>query len=181
MLDGSFSRSNFEAAADLHSLCTRLADVLTGRVRAAKNVHMELEWIVADLRALGHNVQRWDEVISEWEEPRKDRYLWIWVDEVDIEAAGPSPDAAVDVSFRPRLPDEIKFGCPLCSSKMEEREVWLRIQGHGSAVAPGVRVHFECPGLDGIDNVVGAASVERRRGVRVCRSCGTALLLPPRK
>jgi hypothetical protein len=181
MLDASFSRSNFESGTDLQSLCARLSDVLTARVRAAKNVHMEVEWIVSDLRALGHNVSRWDEVISEWEEPRKDRYLWIWLDEVDFDGEGPSPDATVGVSFRPRLPNEIEFRCPLCSSQMEEREVWLKIQGHGSAVAPGARVHFECPGLDGIDDVIGAESVERRRGVRVCTSCGAALLLPPRK
>jgi hypothetical protein len=35
---------------------------------------MELEWIVAELRALDHNVQRWDAVIAEWGEPRKDLF-----------------------------------------------------------------------------------------------------------
>lgn len=180
-LDPSFSRSNFESTSDLQLLCARLADVLTARVRTAKNVRMEVEWIVADLRALGHPVARWDEVISEWEQPRGDHYLWIRLDEVDLDGDGPSADATVGVAFRPRLPSEIEFRCPLCASQMEQREVWLNIAGHGVTAAPGIRAQFECPGLDRVDEIVAQQSVERRRGVRVCTSCGTALLLPTRR
>ena len=177
MLDDVFSRRSFETAADLQVLCAQLAEVLTDRLRAARNLHMEVEWIVADLRARGHDVSRWDEVIANWEHP-DDPYLWVCLEGVDLDEPSTNPDAKVSVSFRPRIPTKVAFRCPLCWSELVEREIHLNIQGHGSATAPGARVHFECPGLHGIDDTIGAASVERRRGVRVCVSCGAGLLLP---
>jgi hypothetical protein len=181
-LDISFSRSNFKSATDLQGLCERLAEILTTRVRAAKNLHMEIEWIVADLRNLGHNVKHWDGVIANWDGIIKDDpYLWVWIEGVDLyEPDEIGDDAKVGVSFRPRVPDKIAFRCPLCWSEMQDRQIRLTIQGHGSVAAPSVEVHFECPGLKDIDGPVGIASMERRRGVRVCTSCGAGLLLPVR-
>jgi len=141
---------------------------------------MEIEWIVADLRRLGHNVKHWDGVIANWDGPKEDPYLWVWIEGIDIDEPDETGNAKVGVSFRPRLPDQIAFRCPLCWSEMQDREIRLTIQGHGSVVAPSVRVQFECPGLRNIDGAVGIASVERRRGVRVCTSCGAGLLLPMR-
>lgn len=178
-----FSRANFESASDLQGLCARLARVLTARVRAATDLHMEIEWIVADLRNVGHDVQWWDAVIANWDGQKQDPYLWVTlqgVDTLDLSSNGPDNIAAaeVTVSFRPRLPRQGDFKCPLCWSGMEEREIWLSVQGHGSFVAPGVRVHFECPGVPDLDATVGTASAERRRPVRVCSNCGAGLLLP---
>ena len=182
MLDTSFTRSNFESAPSQQAICARLSEVLTTRLRAAKNLHMEIEWIVADLRALGHEVKHWDGVIANWDGPKQDPYLWVWFDGIDLdEDACDSSNAKVGVSFRPRLPGEIEFRCPLCWSEMENREIRLTLQGHGSVAAPSVNVHFQCPGLKDLDGAVGIASEERRRGVRVCTSCGAGLLLPPQR
>lgn len=178
MIDAIFARSRFESEPDRQALCARLAEVLTSRLRAAKNLHMEVEWIVADLRRLGHKVKHWDGVIANWDEPQDDPYLWISLEGADLYEPGESSEANVDVSFRPRLPNQVNFRCPLCWSEMEDREIRLTIQGHGSATAPGVRVHFECPGIRPINDTIGIASEERRRGVRVCTSCGAGLLLP---
>ncbi len=177
MLDESFSRSNFLSATDLQGLCVRLSEVLTTRVRAATNLHMEIEWIVAELRKVGHNVQHWDGVIANWE-AKDDPYLWVSIDGVDADEPLDTRTATIGVSFRPRLPQKIDFRCPLCWSDMQEREIRLSIQGHGSVSAPSVRVDFECPGLKELHGSVGVASEERRRGVRVCTSCGAGLLLP---
>jgi hypothetical protein len=187
MLDACFSRAAFEGATDLQSLCARLAEVLTARLRKAADAHMELEWMVADLRALGHNVKRWDQVIADWE-GAPDPYLWIVIAGVSLDACDDDDDddgaeasaPAVSVAFRPRIPSDIAFRCPVCASEMEAREIRLVVQGHGSAVAPGVRIDFECPGLLRVDDVIGAGSVQRRRGVQVCKACGAGLLLPPR-
>lgn len=178
-----FSRANLESASDLQGLCARLARILTARVRAATDLHMEIEWIVADLRNVGHDVQWWDAVIANWGGEKQDPYLWVTlqgVDTLDLSSNGPDDiaGAEVTVSFRPRLPRQGDFKCPLCWSRMEERDILLSVQGHGSFVAPGVRVHFECPGVPDLDATVGSASAERRRPVRVCTNCGAGLLLP---
>jgi len=152
--------------------------VLTARMRAAKNRHMEIEWIVADLRKIGHNVKRWEGVIANWDDGREDPFLWVSIAPYDSVEDEPLDDASVGVSFRPRVPGVV-LNCPFCWSEMEDREIHLRIQGHGSVDAPAVSVHFECPGVRDLDGPIGIASVERRRNVRVCTACGAGLLLPP--
>lgn len=77
MIDGTFARSKFEAEPDPQMLCAQLAEILTARIRAAKNLHMEIEWIVADLRKLGHKVQHWDGVIANWSEPNQRRPIYL--------------------------------------------------------------------------------------------------------
>ena len=144
MLDPGFSRSNFQSAPDHQRLCQRLSAVLTERIQAAANRHMEIEWIVADLRTLGHNVQHWDGVIANWE-TLDDPYVWIWFDR----------DDTVGVSFRPRLPEQARFNCPLCGSQMTGGEIRLSVRGHGSVSAPSVHVDFECPGLAELHGEVG--------------------------
>ena len=97
---------------------------------------MEVEWIVADLRARGHDVSRWDEVIANWEHP-DDPYLWVCLEGVDLDKPSTNPDAKVSVSFRPRIPTKVAFRCPLCWSELVERAIQAaRAHAAGAACMP---------------------------------------------
>jgi hypothetical protein len=173
MLDADFSRAAFEATGDAQALCARLSELLSTRMRSAANRYMELEWIVADLRAIGHHVHHWDGVIANWDDRRQDPYLWIAVGGTDLDDPGPE----VSVSWRPRLPEAV-VRCPLCWGELAASEIFLDVLGHGSATAPSMRVRFQCPGMPPFDEPVGARSFQRRQNVRHCTSCG--LFLGPR-
>ncbi|AKU97899.1 hypothetical protein AKJ09_04563 [Labilithrix luteola] len=51
---------------------------MTKRLEDATNSLQALEWIIADLRAAGHEVTLWDRILSDaWTAPDHDRYLWM--------------------------------------------------------------------------------------------------------
>jgi hypothetical protein len=56
MLDVEFSRAKFVGDGDPQQRCRALSDVLTKRLKDAPNSHQAIEWIMADLRQLGHEV-----------------------------------------------------------------------------------------------------------------------------
>ena len=183
MLDARFARSLFVADGDAQERCRALAEVLTARLAAAVNVEQAIEWILADLRALGHAVVRWDEVISDaWAKPENEHYLWVVLEtpaRSDDEADEATPPRSVYVAFRPRLRD-LPRRCPQCFSEMTACDIRLRVQGHGSAAAPALRVRFEAPGISALDELVGARSLEVAREGMLCSSCHSAWFPPPR-
>jgi hypothetical protein len=185
MLDAQFARARFIEDGDPQERCRLLAAALTPRLREASNSHQALEWILADLRELGHEVAQWDEIISDaWSSPQNDRYLWIVLDapegddEIDWGHADEVEWASAFVSFRPRLRD-LPRRCPQCFAELGPCDLRLRIQGHGSATAPALRVRFEAPGMTSVDAMVGSESLEVGRGGFSCESCGAAWFLPP--
>lgn len=186
MLDADFSRSKFIEDGDPQQRCRALSATLTKRLEDATNSHQAVEWIIADLRGIGHEVTLWDSILSDaWTEPKHDQYLWVVLDsdaddrEDDEDDPGDIRWTSAAVSFRPRLRDLPKR-CPQCFSALTECDIRLRIQGHGSAVAPALRVQFESPGIMPLDALVGAESLDVRRGGFCCGSCGSAWFPPPR-
>ncbi len=97
-----FSRASFESDSDPQGLCARLARALTGRVRAATDLHMEIESIVANLRSVGHDVQWWDAVIANWDGRKQGiPYLWVTlqgVDTLNLSSNGPDDIAGAEVT-----------------------------------------------------------------------------------
>ncbi|HEY2515900.1 MAG TPA: hypothetical protein VGI39_33750 [Polyangiaceae bacterium] len=183
MLDSRFARAHFVADGDAQERCQALAEVLTSRLVAATNVPQAIEWVLADLRALGHEVARWDEVISDaWAKPENDHYLWVVLEAAssdDDEANDAAPPRSVYVAFRPRLRD-LPRRCPQCFAEMTACDIRLRVQGHGSASAPALRVRFEAPGIPELDALVGPTSLEVARSGMLCPSCHSAWFPPPR-
>lgn len=183
MLDDEFARTKFVADGDPQERCIALSSVLTERLRAAANSDQAVEWMMAELRRLGHLVTRWDEIVSDaWSEPQNDTYLWIALgagdDASDSDAdVGEARWDSAAVSFRPRLRDLPKR-CPQCFSTMSPCDIRLRVQGHGSASAPALRVRFESPGLAVLDVLVGPESLEACRGGFSCDACGAAWFPP---
>lgn len=175
MLGAQFARARFIEDSDPQERCRLLAAALTKRLEDAANSHQCMEWIIADLRALEHEVTLWDQVLSDaWSKPQNDQYLWIVLDagsgahDNEREDSNDARWVSASVAFRPRLRD-LPRRCPQCFGEMAPRNIRLRIQGHGSAVAPALRVRFESPGLADVDALIGAQSLE---GVRLHSSGG---------
>jgi hypothetical protein len=72
-------------------------------------------------------------------------------------------DARAPTRWYPHQRDRYDAG-PKCFGEMAPCDIRLKIQGHGSAVAPGVMVHFESPGLKSLHVVVGVQGLEVSRG-----------------
>jgi len=64
-MDPRFSRKAFLAVPDAGALSAELAQHLTERLRTSEDSSREQKRIIADLRALGHDLYSWDES-GEW-------------------------------------------------------------------------------------------------------------------
>lgn len=165
-----FSTQRFLDAEDHASVSAALAIDIETRLRGATQPHVELEWVVSDLRRCGHNVAAHDGVITNWLDQTEDPYLWIVVGDLDRD------DSTVYVAWRPRLPEcTAQLGyCLRCGHALKAQHMRLDIQGHGSVNAPSVHVRFDCPGLPSIDGPVGIASIARQLSIQVCGGCNIA-------
>ena len=55
-----FTRASFESTRDVHALCRSLSEELTLRLQRASSPEAEIDLMVEELKALGHELYSWD-------------------------------------------------------------------------------------------------------------------------
>ncbi|WP_045119638.1 hypothetical protein [Haliangium ochraceum] len=174
-MDQRFTRANFDAAladtdVDDAQRAAEFARVLSARLQAARDRWREVDAIVRDLRALGHDIHCWDdgEDYSIWGDhqadgTRKNRLL------VTFRPDDSPPE--VDIDFRP-WPLARDRRCTFCGSPMRATAAVVQVHGHGSVQAPPAQVELWFGEQIHEQRAVGVQSFRWQANGLSCESCG---------
>jgi hypothetical protein len=175
-LGEQYSRRSFENSTDSAALSSGLTDLLTDRLRRADDPRGEARSIIAELKALGHELFSWDQS-TDWETwgddygRPKDTRIVLQLQYPDDE----SPWASVDFGPWPRPTPATP--CPSCQNPMTATFLRVRGVGHGHAPSREISVEVHLGEQDCRTFSAGQAS----RGLQVpglwCSSCA-GLWLP---
>ena len=175
-LGEQYSRRNFENSTDSVSLAQGLADLLTERLRGAKDARAEAGAIILDLKALGHELFSWDEASDgqTW----GDDYVRSGPQRIIVELRFPDDDApSASVDFGPWPSPAPPTLCPRCQKPMTATLLRVHGVGHGHVASGEVEIEIFLGNLERRTFTVG----QRSRGLQVpglwCSSC-TGLWLP---
>jgi hypothetical protein len=175
-LGEQFSRRRFEDATDSDALAQSLSDVLTARLRTAAEAPSEATALVAELKALGHELFSWDESLDfqtwgdDYTRPKRRRII--------IDLRYPEDEEPwAEVHFGPWPPAVPAPACVRCARPMTPSHLRIRGIGHGHVGSRDVTVEILVGEQDKRTLTVGQAS----RGYAVaafwCPFCA-ALWLP---
>jgi hypothetical protein len=173
MLDSRFSRERFAAQDDPQELIGALSAALSGRLRGAEDPEQCIAWIIAELRELGHRLYSLDSDPGEFQ---------IWTD--DWTERGRNRRTIVRFDLAPRAARKVtvqvvpvpqggpELICPRCGGTMHGDRLGLDVRGHGSVIAPPVRVQIEIPGGETLGREVSAGWLTLQMPGFACSKCG---------
>ena len=138
-LGKEYSRHSFENSSDSAALARNLADLLTDRLRRASDVRAEARALVAELRAVGHDLFSWDE--STECETWGDDYVRPRTARIIVELHFSEDDRPwARVEFGPWPSPAPAMRCPRCQKAMSATVLRVHVVGHGHATSREVHV-----------------------------------------
>jgi hypothetical protein len=170
-LSSDYSRDAFETAADVSTLCQRLGDELSLRLRAASSAAVEVAQIVSELRALGHELYCWDSDGSETETWGGNYVASERTRTIVTFYYGEAEPASVNVLCGPwpaRVPHP---ACQQCGEEMSPTQLRLRGRGHGQVDAPSILINLELGEAEPITASCGVRSVGIQLPALWCSKC----------
>jgi hypothetical protein len=138
-LDEQYSRQGFESSSDSASLAKSLSDLLTERLRSARDVRAEGDAIVRDLKVLGHELFSWDE--ADDSQTWGDDYIRPKHQRILVELRFPADEApSASVTFGPWPSPPPAPLCLHCQKPMTPTHLRVYGVGHGHAMSREVSV-----------------------------------------
>lgn len=169
-LNQKFSRKNFEECVESETLARALTTELTSRLEHAGDRLQEAAEIVADLRALGHDLFLWDES-HDWQQwgddymrPRALRFIL----QLEFDADLPP---TVNVDFGPWPLPTAPTLCPNCKTEMHGTNIRVRGIGHGHTASLPVQVELQLGETESRSFAVGHRSQSLQIQASSCPGC----------
>jgi Zn-finger nucleic acid-binding protein len=170
-IEERFSRAEFDRSTNVSALSAALESILLARMRAVKDAEREVDAIVKDLRALGHDLWSFDQSSdgAVWggdhkAQPHPNRMVLRFCYPAD-------GDLEVEVAYGPWPEQSPPLLCPTCRVPMRATHIAVQISGHGQVEGANVVGVFVLGEWPSVELAAGVRSARVQVGGFTCPRC----------